>query len=163
MQQFNFISVKLTFFLILGILLGYYFEPKISYVLPTLSISLIILGITFKKETRNGFPFFGIIAATIVILLGAFIVSISNPKNNSLHYTNHLAQNENIWLVKVDEILKPSAFSKRYIVKAKSLHQNEVTGRLILRIPNDSTFLDNEMIFLKKLITTIKTPAQFIF
>lgn len=167
MQQFNFISVKLTFFLILGILLGFYFEPKISYVLPILSILVIILGITFKKQTRKRFPFFGIIAATIVIVLGVFIVSISNPKNNSLHYTNHLTEKDNIWLVKVAEVLKPSAFSKRYIVKAKSLNQNEVTGRLILRIPNDSTNLlfhvDDELVLTSeaKTITKPLNPHQF--
>jgi competence protein ComEC len=167
MQQFNFISVKLTFFLILGILLGYYFESKISYVLAALLVSLIILGIAFKKQTRNGFPFFGIIASITATILGVFIISISNPKNNSLHYTNHLIENENEWLVKIDEVLKPSAFSKRYVVKAKSLNQHEVAGKLILRVPNNSTNslfdVDDELLVLSdvKTITKSLNPHQF--
>ena len=167
MQQFNFISVKLTFFLILGILIGYYFEPRIAHLLAVLAPLLIFLGIAFKKQTRNGFPFFGIIATTVTIVLGAFVVSISNPKNNSLHYTKTLTKNENSWLVKVDEVLKPTPFSKRYIVKAKSLNQNKVTGKLLLRLPVDSTktlyrVADELVVFAElKTITKPLNPHQF--
>ncbi len=147
MQQINFISIKLTLFLILGILLGFYFEPKFLHVLIALAILLVFLAVTFKKQLRNGFPFFGVVACIITLILGILAVVISNPNHN--HYINHLDAHDNIWLLKIDEVLKPSAYAKRYIVKAQSLNQNKVTGKLILRIVNDSVnsplYVDDEL------------------
>jgi competence protein ComEC len=125
--------------MILGILLGFYLQPKFPYILSLLLITLLVLAITFKKQKRHGFPFFGIIACVTTTLLGILLVIVSKPENNKRHYMNHLENQENIWQVKVDEVLKPSAYSKRYIVKAQRVNQNKVTGKLILRIANDSS------------------------
>ncbi|MFD2586366.1 ComEC/Rec2 family competence protein [Croceitalea marina] len=138
MRQFNFISVKLTIALILGIIFGFYAEPKLHFVLTALTILIVVLAITFKKQQRDGFPFFGLIASFTVVALGVSIVAISNPKNGKSHFLHQLKTDKNVWVIKVDEILKPSPFSKRYIVKAKNLNENKVTGKLVLRIASDS-------------------------
>ena len=82
MRQFNFISIKLSFFLIIGIVIGFYFEPNLKLSFIVLSILILFLGIALKKQTRNAFPIFGIIASLITLLLGVILTGLSNPKNN---------------------------------------------------------------------------------
>ncbi|GMN09951.1 ComEC/Rec2 family competence protein [Croceitalea sp. MTPC9] len=167
MRQFNFISIKLTFYLIIGIVLGFYLEPKLQIVFIVLLALLLLLGVTFKKQSKNGFPFFGAIAALITVVIGTLIVSITNPKNNKAHYSNYLKENKSEWIVKVDEVLKPSTFSKRYVVNAKNLNENQVLGKLILSFPNDSLSpsfkVDDELIFFAqaKNIGDPLNPHQF--
>ncbi len=138
MRQFNFISVKLAIALILGIVFGFYAEPKLHFVLAFLTILIVVLVVTFKKQKRDGFPFFGLTASFTVVALGVSIVAISNLKNSKSHFSYQFKTDKNVWVIKIDEILKPSAFSQRYIVQAKNLNENKVTGKLVLRIASDS-------------------------
>lgn len=138
MRYFNFISIKLTFYLIIGILLGYYFTPPLKPIFLSLALLVVLFIISLKKQKRNGFPFFGVVSAFTTIALGLFIVSFSNPKNNQLHYANHLNGEKQEWKLKIHEVLKPSSYSERYIVKALSLDRELVDGRLILSRTGDS-------------------------
>lgn len=167
MQQLNFISIKLTFFLIIGIIVGFYIEFKLSIVFALLLILLALLGIVYKRKSKNGFLFFGIIAALTTISIGVLVISFSNPKNNTAHYSNHLKENKSEWIVKVDEVLKSSTFSKRYIVNAKNCNGNKVLGKLVLNVSNDSLSplfkVDDELIFRAeaKKIGSPLNPHQF--
>lgn len=167
MQQFNFISIKLTFFLILGIVLGFYFEPNFNISCLVLGLLILFLVIAFKKQKRTTFPFFGITASLAVVFLGIVITAILNPENDATNYAHQLKKTENEWLVKVDEVLKPSAFNSRYIVKAKNLNKTRVTGKLLLRITKDSRNnilkVNDEIIFYAtaKEIAKPLNPHQF--
>ncbi|WP_350289986.1 ComEC/Rec2 family competence protein [uncultured Croceitalea sp.] len=167
MQQFNFISIKLSFFLIVGIIVGFYIEFKLSIIFPLLIILLALLGIAYKRKSKSGFPFFGIIAALTTVSIGVLVISFSNPKNNTAHYSNHLKENKSEWIVKVDEVLKSSTFSKRYIVNAKNCDGNKVLGKLVLNVSNDSISpsfkVDDELILIAEAKRTGKplNPYQF--
>ncbi len=170
MRQFNFISIKLSFFLIIGIVIGFYFEPNLKLSFIVLSILILFLGIALKKQTRNAFPIFGIIASLITLLLGVILTGLSNPKNKPSNYSHQLKKAKNdwsVWVVKVDEVLKTSAYTQNYIVKAKSLNKTEVTGKLLLRISRDSLdntlLVDDEIIFsaTAKTISKALNPHQF--
>ena len=167
MQHFTFISVKLTLFLIVGILLGFYFEPKLSTVILGLLISLAFLGIAFKKQTRHGFPFFGVISALTVMILGVFVIAISNPKNSTQHYSHHTADNIEKWHITINEVLKPSAYNNRYLVNTNSLNDTLVLGKLLLQLSQDSLKptlkIDDELVLFSKAKTISKplNPHQF--
>lgn len=167
MQQFNFISIKLTIFLVVGIVVGYYVEPKLLHIAMALPILLVFLVVAYKKQSRNGFPFFGIIAGAGAVLLGLFIVSKSIPKNNSDHYSNHIAEGANTWHVKVEEILKTSDYAERYYVSAKNVNQHKAIGNLVLRISKDSSHsplhIDDELILFSEAESILKplNPHQF--
>ena len=167
MRRLDFISIKLTFFLIIGILTGFYIQFSLSIVFSILLILLLFLGIAFKKQSRNGFPFFGIIAGLATVVLGILLISFSNPKNNKAHYSNYLNENKSEWNVKIAEILKPSAFSNRYIVNAKYLDGKEVVGKLVLSVSKDSSNpmlkVDDELILIAEAKNNGKAlnPYQF--
>ncbi len=58
MRVFDFVSIRLTLYLIVGILLGFYFEitPQISVI--TLLVLLLVFYGLKVKQSREGFPYF---------------------------------------------------------------------------------------------------------
>ncbi|WP_299487627.1 ComEC/Rec2 family competence protein [uncultured Allomuricauda sp.] len=123
----------------MGIILGFYLEikPRIPFYL---MLGLLpILYWTNKKQTRKGFAFFEFIAITQTILLGVFVITLSQSKNLEHHYSQADFKGRKTWEIKIREVLKPSAYSQRYIVHVLSLEKRKSNGKLVLSIPNDST------------------------
>lgn len=165
MRVFDFISVKLTLCLITGILLGFYFDfSPTAYLIP-LVVLFFATGWLFKKQKRNAFPLFGIVAAATTICLGMFTVSLSNPIHSNDHYSIS-TKKEKLWHVKVTEILKPTSFSNRYISKVKHVDSDRASGKLLLSFPLDSLFelnVDDELFFYgnPKMVNPPLNPYQF--
>ena len=163
MRTFQFVSVKLTLCLVLGILLGYFLDTKPLSIAVFLALALLLLGWSKAKQQRNGFPLFGIVAALTTILLGILAVSLSNPKNWPQHYSSHDIQTEAVWTVKIIEIQKSTPFSNRYVGKVLAVDTATASGKLLLNFPLDSLHtglkVDDELIFHGK-PTAVKSPLN---
>ncbi len=167
MRFFSFIPVKLSCYLILGILIGFYLQPKLLFASILLGISLLFLYLTYRVQTRDKFPFFGILTACTTIILGVFTTTVSSPKNHINHYSKHSTLTHELWTLKVREVLKPNAFSYRYIVAAKYINNTQVTGPLLVNVQKDSTDngfkVDDEIVVFSKTtgINPPLNPRQF--
>ncbi|NKI31690.1 ComEC/Rec2 family competence protein [Croceivirga thetidis] len=167
MRNFQFISIKLTLGLITGILLGYYFS--INPIYPGISIPflLIALGYYKKKEKRDAFPIFGLLAALLLICLGILVVTLSNLLSNRNHYAKQLSGQEQLFEIKVKSVLKPTSFSERYVVAVKYCDSSKVSGKLLLNLPLDSITnefkIDDEFVFIgaPELVKKPLNPHQF--
>jgi competence protein ComEC len=171
MQLFKFTILKLAFFLVIGILLGFYGNLSLETSIIITFILVILLSIIygFKKTIGRSKVLFGLFAYFTVISLGILIVNIHNPKNQAHHYTNSFNNfNKNVPIVfKVKEVLKPSLFYDKYVIDFKKINGLSVKGKSLLNIQKDSTQsqlrVDN-VVFTK---TTIKdlipplNPDQF--
>lgn len=138
MRLLDFASVKLSVFLILGILLGYHFEWSITVSSIILGISLLILGISYLKQTRRGFPFFGFLTIISVAALGIFVTTLSEPKNWPTYYSEVGSTQPQTHRLKITEVLKPTPFSIRYYAKVREVDGAPVTGKLLLSQNMDS-------------------------
>ncbi len=130
MHTLRFISIKLAFFLVLGILLGYFLHIK--PLVPILLLLLLIssLAITFNKKEKV--LLFGILSVIAVITLGILTVTLSKPGNHYDHYS-HLKLNEvQVWHVKVREVLKPNSFSERYVATVVKVNNRKKVGKILL-------------------------------
>ncbi|WP_299529499.1 ComEC/Rec2 family competence protein [Ulvibacterium sp.] len=140
MRLLQFVPIKLTLFLVFGILLG----NSIDFGLPLASATALIpfcitlFTYLFFNKRRNNSNFFGIMAMLTTIGIGVLAVSFSEPKNRPDHYLNTNFQGNHAFHVKVKEVLKPTAFSKRYIVSVLALDSLQVLGKVQLVLPNDS-------------------------
>lgn len=166
MTFFNFASVKLSICLIIGILIGFYFQIEF---LATFIVLIILLAIQFwlYKTSREKFPYFELITACTILTLGVFIITISQPKNLSHHYSNIEFGEIKTWKVKVDEVLKSNQYSDRYYVNVLSLNDEKVSGKLLLNISSDSTIkklaVDDEFFTITEInpIKSALNPYQF--
>ena len=74
MRQLNFVSIKLTVWVILGISIGFYAE--VTPLLPLIAtvVLLPLLYWTSKKQSSSGFPYVESLVAIIAVALGTFVV-----------------------------------------------------------------------------------------
>ena len=93
MNLLKFIPIKLTFLLVLGILIGYFFDIGIEFPILLTLVFLSVLGLLLFKEKETIGISFGIIAAFTTIVLGILIVAMAQPKNTDAHYSNILLFN----------------------------------------------------------------------
>ncbi|WP_273274109.1 ComEC/Rec2 family competence protein [Maribacter polysiphoniae] len=167
MKLLQFIPIKLTLLLILGITTGYFFDMGVSLPLTLTLLSLTILGFLFfgKKDPKN--PVFGLFAAITTLCLGVFIIGIAQPKNDVHHYSNVHDTKKETWKLKVTQVLAPSSFSERFVADVLELNSTKVSGKILLTVPRDSTLkslnVDDELVVLakKEEITPSLNPHQF--
>ena len=136
MSFFQFVSVRLSFCLIIGILLGDYLNPSVL-LSGILVIALFIVLLLFHRLQKNVFQF-GSVAALTTCALGMFIMVLSNPKNSGNHYGKHRVKNDASYHLTITEVLKPTAYSERYLARIQLLDTIAVSGKVLLRIPKDS-------------------------
>ncbi|KAB7528205.1 DUF4131 domain-containing protein [Flagellimonas olearia] len=156
-------SIKLTIFLIVGIVLGFYLDiaPRIPFI--AICIMLPILYFTYKRQARDGIPFFELTTLLITTSLGMLVVSLSLSNNLGNHYSHNNFTLDQLWQLKVKEILKPNPYTQRYVVEAEGLEQKEATGKLLLSLPVDSTkenFKIDEKLFVFTKAETIQPPLN---
>lgn len=163
MNLLKFIPIKLTFLLVLGILIGYFFDIGTKPPLLLVLVFLSVLGLILFKEKKTIGISFGIIASLTTIFLGVLIVAIAQPKNANDHYSNFLPDQQESWKLKVTEVLKPNSFSERYFAEVAEYNSYKASGKIILNQAIDSTFkklrVDDELIVFAPM-EDIKSPLN---
>ncbi len=160
MRALNYTLIKLSFCLIVGILIGFYIPISLKtaltltvFLLATLFILLLIARKQFNKT-----PWFGLFTYLTMIVVGILCVTLHNQKLKHTHYSR-IATNstDSLSLItfKIREILKPNAYNKKYVVDLLELNNETVTGRLLLNLSQDSLAphikVDNVFIYKTKL------------
>ncbi|MEO9891116.1 MAG: ComEC family competence protein, partial [Aurantibacter sp.] len=88
MQLLRFVPIKLTAFLILGILIGSFFRPNISTALISTIVLITALAVIFFKERNRKGIVFGCTTFLLTISIGILTTALSNTKNLKSDYTN---------------------------------------------------------------------------
>ncbi|MGI9551412.1 MAG: ComEC/Rec2 family competence protein, partial [Aurantibacter sp.] len=167
MKLLRFVPIKLTLFLVLGILLGSTLDFGILPSLILTSIFVVALGVVFFKERSRKGPVFGITTALLTITMGVLSVALSNPLNAHNHYSKQGLQTEGSWRLKIREVLKPTSFSNRYLANVLSLDGEKVSGKTLLNQPHEPTFphlqVDDEIVVFAnaEAVNSPLNPHQF--
>lgn len=141
MKLLAFIPIRLTLLLILGILIGYFFSFNLLYILLSTVLLFFLLAFIFFFEKNTKSVLFGTFAALTFIALGIYSYTAAQPINYSNHYSNYNNISNELWTLKIKEVLKPNQFSTRYFASVKSVGNEHVRGTILLTIPKDSANL----------------------
>lgn len=162
MKPLQFIAVKLSLCLILGILIGHYISFSILQAFSVIILLLCLTIFAFLKAKRNSISF-GFFAALLIISIGIFTITSSNPKKAATHYCHNNTIHTSQYQIKITEVLKSNTFSNRYIGKIKTVDGQYVTGKLLLTVKKDTTLpkftMDDELIAYSK-VTIINQPLN---
>lgn len=141
--------LRLSLYLIAGILAAFYFPAKKESILVFGIITILFFFFAYFRAKSKLFPdsLFGIASFILIFSLGYVATYFSLAENQPNHYINQdFGEVENaIILGKISEELKPSRFSQRFILETESLisdkQPREITGKLLLNIKIDSLHL----------------------
>ncbi|WP_142785188.1 ComEC/Rec2 family competence protein [Changchengzhania lutea] len=143
MKLLNFTIIKLTFCLVIGIVIGHYFSPSIRDVLYSTSSGFIVLFVFYlsakKRFTKT--IWFGIASFLMMINIGVLTTQFHNQKNFSNHYTQYAEQitdSANTITFRIREVLKPGQFYDKHVVDILSINKEKVRGKSLLNVTHDS-------------------------
>lgn len=163
MELLRFVPVKLTFFLVFGILIGYYADLDLYPSLILVIACLLVLGLLLVREKRTGSLLFGIFTGLTTMCIGVLAISLSQPKNESHHYVTKDFQGRHTWHVKVREVLKSTPFSDRYTMTVIGLDAYKTSGKVLLNVYTDTLHkkfqIDDELV-LHTSLHAIKQPLN---
>jgi competence protein ComEC len=143
MKLLNFAIIKLTICLIIGILIGYFYNISFHLILSVLGSLILILTATFfiaKKQFIKTI-WFGLFAFLTMICLGILTINFHNQKNFSNHYSKFISsQNDSIKTItfRIRDVLKPSNYSNKYVIDILKEDDINVSGKSILNIQKKS-------------------------
>tara|TARA_R110002051_G_scaffold181460_1_gene251009 strand:+ start:92733 stop:94772 length:2040 start_codon:yes stop_codon:yes gene_type:complete len=163
MQLLKFVPIKLTLFLVAGILTGYFLNFSILFPFISVLLLLVTLGFLFQIQKRTSSALFGAIALLSTFCIGMFAISLANPKNYKTHYSNFNSNEAQPIHLKVVDVLKANSFSDRYIAETQAIGEQATTGQLLLSIAKDSTTADlqiDEEILVYNSIEAVSSPLN---
>ena len=144
MQLLNFKVIKLTICLIIGILLGYFFDVNIVYLI-SLSVTfllLLVVDLFAYKHTRKKHYWVAIVIYLATICIGFLSISTHNESNFKNHYTKlNLKHVDSSRLInfRVREVLKPGNFYNKYVIDIFIVDNVSTSGSSLLNVAKDST------------------------
>ena len=141
--MYNFTLIKLSLFLIIGILLGFYLNvsPLILLVVGCLLVLLFTASYLHAKSKFQQNPILGVLAYCLFAYLGFLTVYTHNPQNNPEHYVN-LDKTvpeyaPDILVAEVTEVLKPGLYNDRYLLKVQRFNGINAEGKTLLNLFRD--------------------------
>ncbi len=142
MKLLSFPIIKLTIYLITGILIGYYYNISFNLILFILGLLVLILTVVFfiaKKQFVKTI-WFGLFAFLTMAFIGILTVNLHNQKNYSNHYSNFITKNDSIKTItfRIREVLKPSNYYNKYIIDILKEDSIYVSGKSILNVKKDT-------------------------
>lgn len=143
MRLLNFTIIKLTFCLIIGIILGYALNISPSIVLyltSTLVIALLTSFLIAKKQFIKTI-WFGVLAFLMMISIGILTTNFHNQKNFSNHYINQLSTHTDSLKTitfRIREVLKSGHYYDKYVIDILKVDGIESKGKSLLNIEKDT-------------------------
>ena len=141
MKLLNFTIIKLTIFLVVGILLAHFLRLNFLTVLYITIGLVVLLGAYWLvlKSKINRSPLFGILAYLCMLGIGITSYNLQDETLRPQHYT-HLNSSKiyNTIVFQIEERLKPDVYNDKYIVAIKSFNDEVATGHLLINIKRDS-------------------------
>jgi len=163
MDLLKFVPIKLTLFLVLGILIGDKFNFPLSYSLALTILSILKLGYLFTTSKNRKSVSFGVAMIVATISMGILSINLWQPKNWSSHYSYQSKKEGTTLKLKIREVLKPNSYSERYVALVNEIDGKKASGKIILTAPIDSTKrtfqVDNEL-FVHGILSEVQTPLN---
>lgn len=143
MSLLNFNIIKLTLCLILGIIIGYYFNIPLKFSIFYCCVLLTALTVSFfvAKKQFNKTIWFGVFSFILMVLIGVLTTNFHNQKNFSDHYSHDILDSKKITKTitfSIREVLKPELYYNKYIINLLSIEDKPVSGKLLLNIEKNT-------------------------
>ena len=139
MRLLRFIPIKLTLCLVLGILLGNYFNLGITISLALSVFLFILLAWIFIKSGKKHSILFGTLVGLTTLSMGILSTALANPLNYKNHYAHQISIQNESWRLQILEVMKPTDFSTRYIAQVQGLGNKKTSGKVLLSFSKDSS------------------------
>ena len=171
MKVLQFPMVRITLWLVLGILFSYYtnLNPNLAFGFLFIAVIVFILAYFIAKKNLRFHFLFGAITYLVCFIIGASTQTLHNDFYNKSNYIHKIQSAEKEYQITavIHEKLKANSYSRKYTANVKTIENQESSGSILLNfskkdsVPNISV---GNIIYLKGKIVLHekpKNPDQF--
>lgn len=145
----QFVPTYLVFFLMIGIVIGYYFNINQQTLIMVLLIEIILLTALYfnvKKQNQHSIYFTLLIYITS-ITLGIATITFKNELNSKNHFTYFITENtykesnqapKHVLKVVILKVLKSAYYQHKYVAKVIAINNQQSIGKVLLNVQADS-------------------------
>lgn len=161
--------IWLTFFLIIGIIIGKYIDLSFFLVSNILIFSVLILCSmhlwSYRNETQK--LIFHILLYFTFICFGIFQFQFTKPIHTKLHYFNFKSNELNSIQATIQYELKSNPYQQQYLAEITQINNKKRLGSLLLKIPKSEievSYKTGDILLFPGVIVPIpnaKNPFQF--
>ncbi|MCF6223719.1 MAG: competence protein ComEC family protein [Flavobacteriaceae bacterium] len=130
------LPVQFLLFLLLGIVMGFVFQITLTTII-ILSVLAYVGLILFYFKAKKDFKFpiyFSILTAILFVLIGILSINLQKPKYQTNNYSAYYFSGNNLF-IKVDKVLKPNSFYKKFIGEIIRVDSVKTNGKILINIP----------------------------
>ncbi|MEA1787687.1 ComEC/Rec2 family competence protein [Arenibacter sp. GZD96] len=99
---------------------------------------IVLIGLAFYHKKREYSVRFGILVVAGSVFLGMFTYALAQPEYKSHHYSHYAEEKAHLYHLKIEEVLKPNAFSDRYMAQIMGMDEKKVLGKVLLNVAKDT-------------------------
>jgi len=136
----NYSVLNVVLSLVLGIVCTTYIIVGLNW-LVGIVLGLFVILICIHKLAQTAawvIPIFGYLLSAQFFFIGILLIKVHDPIISPSHYIHHRTPEPQSILFSVTEVLKPSQFQEKYIVKLHQLNSTKTSGRILLNVQPDS-------------------------
>ena len=137
MNILQFVGIKLTFFIVIGVVIGFYWDPPSSAVLITGIIFMIVLALLLILKPKREENLFGIMAMFTALWLGILCMALHRDFSYREQFSDVEIQVPNLWKLEIVEVLKSTDHYHRYVARVLSVDSISSAGKILCRMSTD--------------------------
>jgi competence protein ComEC len=138
MKILHFPIIRITFWLVLGIVFGYYVKPNLFFVFGIVAFSFLLFLFLFFKSNADFVPkkYFGIGLFLLTFTLGLSSVAVHTETFYKNHFLNSISNFTGNYTIQISilEKLKTSETNYRFLAKINQIDSKSSSGKLILNV-----------------------------
>jgi competence protein ComEC len=143
MKLLNFTVIKLTLFLIIGIIIGHVFliPLHLSFIFIGVGFTILLTTYLIAKKQFIKTIWFGIVALLFMVCIGVLTTNLHNEKYFKNHYTKSLSSDKDSLKTitfRIREVLKPGTYYDKYIIDLLEVDSYKVSGKSLLNIEKNT-------------------------
>jgi len=160
----QYIPLHLSFFLVIGVSIGYYNQLKFSILVIVLLLNLLLLGIAYVYSRHHPKVrlFFQILSYSAFFILGIIRISSQSSINQKSHYS-HFIHNNNKLVFQIEKELKPTLYHEKYYARILRIDSIPSEGKVLLNLVKDSIVTKlqvGEVFFTQSSFSEIYSPKN---
>ncbi len=164
----KFIPVQLTFFLIIGILIGNYFSIQPMHLAVVFGILILLFtSVYFYADKQFQTPFlFPVFVFLVSFFIGLGTITFKNQLNHKNHYSkalNFSIEKPVTALISIENILKSTKYYDKYEADVYQLNGEKSIGKILVNIQKDSATSQlqvDDRLAVKMVFTEIVEPLN---
>ena len=164
----KFIPAQLTFFLIVGILIGNYFSIQPVQLVEVFGILILLfMAVYFYANKQFQTPFlFPVFVYLISFFIGMGAITFKNQLNNKKHYSkalNFSVEKPLTALISIESVLKSTVYYDKYEAEVTQLNGEKTIGKILVNIKKDPTknqLSVDDHLAVKMVFNTISEPLN---